>query len=241
VQLNWPVPTEFPKLSANEVHLWAVALKPSQISPNDVQDLLSPEEQVRTKSYVVDKPREAFVISRCALRNILGRYLGQSPCDVAIANDSNGKPRLAGDDVHFNLAHSGNLALIAMTRSCEIGVDVERLRSVAHGDEIAARNFHSAELAAISATAEKDRDSVFLRCWTRKEAVLKAIGVGLGYPLDAFDTLTQECLNCVRIPAVATGPALRCWLYAADPSREYVAAVATLEPKRPPQGFTYSL
>jgi 4'-phosphopantetheinyl transferase len=241
VQLNWPVPSEFSSLSADEVHLWAVALDAAQFPATNFAEVLSPDEHARARAFVTDKPRQAFAISRAALRNILGRYLNAAPRDLAIATHRSGKPQLASGDLRFNLAHSGSLALIAVTRGCEIGVDVEWLRPIEHARQIAARSFHANEQAAIHAAADVELPDVFLRCWTRKEAVLKAIGVGLGYPLDAFDTLTRTSPVCLTIPATVSLPAARCWLSDVDPSCDYLAAVATLAAKRPPMGFTYSL
>lgn len=241
MQLNWPIPSEFPKLSADEIQLWAVALDPPAVSHEELLDVLSPDERARAEGFVVDKPRDDFVISRFALRHILGHYLNEAPGDLEIVTDENGKPRLVGSNLRFNLAHSGELAVIAVTRDCEIGVDLEMLRDVDRGQEIATRNFHHNELAAICAATANERHFVFMRCWTRKEAVLKTLGVGLGYPLNAFDTLARRESKGIKVPAAASRPAVRCWLQDADPAGGYLAAVATLESRQPPLGFTYSL
>jgi 4'-phosphopantetheinyl transferase len=241
LQLNWPIPSEFPKLSAVEIQLWAVALDPPAVSLEELLDVLSPDERARAEGYVVDKPRDDFVISRFALRDILGRYLDEAPGDLEIVQNQHGKPRLVGGNLHFNLAHSGRLALIAVTLDCEIGVDLEMLREVDRGQEIATRNFHRNELATIRAATANEGHSVFLRCWTRKEAVLKSLGVGLGYPLDAFDTLARRESDYITVPGLASLPAARCWLHDAEPAGGYLAAVATLASRQPPLGFTYSL
>ena len=247
MQLNWPKPSEVPTLSSDGVHIWAVPLDRVRASATNFDNALSPDERARAAGLALESPRQVFVASRAALRSMLGRYLDLSPNRVPIVTDPGGKPRLAGGDLRFNLAHSGNLTLIAVTRGCEIGVDVEFLRSVDRSHEIAARNFHAAELAAVLAADDNENDNaelpaVFLRCWTRKEAVLKAVGVGLGYPLDAFETLTQaNDGDWVDLPARASDPAVRCWLQDVRPCRDYAAAVATLEPRQPPLGFTYSL
>jgi 4'-phosphopantetheinyl transferase len=169
---------------------------------------------------------------------LLGRYLDLPPSVVPIAIDPNGKPRVADGDLRFNLAHSGDVTLVAVTRGCEIGVDVELLRSIDYAREIAARSFHPAELAAIRAASAAQLPALFMRLWTRKEAVLKAVGAGLGYPLDAFDVRGDDW---VTLPACASLPDTCCWLQDMLPCRDYLAAVATLEFRQPPQGFTYSL
>jgi 4'-phosphopantetheinyl transferase len=247
VQLYWREPSEFPTLCSNDVHVWAVPLERLRASATELESVLSPDERARAAGFALERPRHVFVASRAALRSILGSYLDLSPDRAPIVTDPSGKPRLADGDLRFNLAHSGNLTLIAVTRGCEIGVDVELLRPVDRSHEIAARNFHPVELAAVLAADDNENaaaelPAVFMRCWTRKEAVLKAVGVGLGYPLDAFDTLTQASDgDWVDLPAHALDPAVRCWLQDVRPCRDYAAAVAVLEPRQPPLGFTYSL
>ncbi len=135
---------------------------------------------------------------------------------------------MASGDLRFNLAHSGELTLIAVTRDCEIGVDVELVRPIERSLEIASRNFHPAELVAIHAASEIDAPEAFLRCWTRKEAVLKAIGTGLGYPLDAFDVQPRSADTLqIELPADNGYSARSCWLRDEKPSNKYIAAVAT--------------
>ena len=242
MHLKWPEPSEFPTLCSDGVHIWAVPLGRVRASSTELKNALSPDERARADGFAVDRPRHVFEASRAALRSLLGHYLDLSPDAVPMAMDPNGKPRLAAGDLHFNVAHSGDLTLIAVTRGCEIGVDVELVRPVDRAHEIAARNFHVAEQAAIRAASAAELPAAFMRSWTRKEAVLKAVGVGLGYPLDAFETLTQVSDGgWVDLPARASHPAVRCWLQDVRPCDDYVAAVATLVLRRPPLGFTYSL
>jgi phosphopantetheine--protein transferase-like protein len=103
---------------------------------------------------------------------------------------------------------------------------VELVRPIERSLEIAARNFHPAELAAIRAST--DAPEIFLRCWTRKEAVLKAIGTGIAYPLDAFDVRPRSADDSqIELPADNGHSARCCWLRDENPSSEYIAAVAT--------------
>jgi 4'-phosphopantetheinyl transferase len=242
MQLEWPEPSEFPTLSGDTVHVWAVPLDRGWASSTELIRVLSPDEVARTDGFALDKPRRAFVAGRTALRSLLGCYLGLPPDSLPIVVDPHGKPRLVDGALYFNLAHSGSLALIAVTRGCEIGVDVELLRAVDRAHEIAARNFHPAEAAAIRTASAAELPDVFLRLWTRKEAVLKAVGAGLGYPLDAFETLTPASDGgWVTLPAHAPLPDVPCWLQDIRPCGDSRAAVATLERRQPPLGFTYSL
>jgi 4'-phosphopantetheinyl transferase len=239
----WPEPSEFPMLSGDALHVWAVPLDRGRATSTTLDERLSPDERDRADGFALVKPRQTFVAGRVALRSLLGEYLQLPPEQVPIVLESNGKPRLVGGDVRFNLAHSGNLALVAVTRGCEIGVDVELVRPIDHAHEIAARNFHAAEQAAIRVATAAELPAIFMRLWTRKEAVLKALGTGLGYPLDAFDTAVDESGGggWISLPAHGSLADCRCWLQDIDAGSDYRAAVATLEPRQPPLGFTYPL
>lgn len=234
MELNWPRPSGAASLSGGEVHVWAVRLDVDTASVAAAQELLAPGEVDRAKRFALDLPRRNFVVSRAALRSILGGYLGQQACDVAIFANSNGKPRLSVGALNFNLSHSQDLALIAVTRGCEVGVDVEAVRPIERLAELTRRNFHPAEIAAVDAAEASDAPTVFLRCWTRKEAVLKAIGAGLRSPLAEFDTLSSTSDGRITVSAT------RCYLQEIGPAANYVAAVATLEPRLAAMGFTYS-
>lgn len=242
MQLNWPEPTGFPELSAETIHVWALPLNGIRASFAEMEATLSPIERNRLRNIAFDKPRITFVAARAALRSLLGRYLDQPSADVQILNDSNGKPRLVDRDLCFNLAHSGDLTLIAVTRGAEIGVDVELLRTVDHLHEIAARNFHSAERHALRDADASQTSELFLRCWTRKEAVLKTNGVGLGYPLDSFCVLTNRVgSGSLELPPYDSLSPVTCWWHDLEPCSGYLAAVSTSKPASNLQGFTYHL
>lgn len=235
--LNWPVPSEFPSLQPGELHIWAV---PISDAPNH-DGRLSPAEEERAAGFAFAKPRQTFVATRVALRMLLSRYLNVPPREIVIVSGLGGKPKLSHRNLQFNVAHSGDLALVAITCDCEVGVDLEQLRPVKQSLEIARRNFHPLELAAIGAAGEAEFDHAFLRCWTRKEAVVKALGAGIGYPFAAFDVLTASAdPTTVEFPADELRAARRCWLLDLHPEIDYVAAVATFEP-RAVLGFSFSL
>ncbi len=236
----WPTAVDSVALSADELHLWGVRLDESRATGDELLAILSPDERQRAEQYCLDAPRRRFVIARAALRTRLGDYLDLPPRDVAISIASSGKPRLAdtGDaiDLRFNLAHSADLALVAVTIGCEVGVDVERLRTVSFAERIARRYFHAAEIEAITAAPSSARDAAFLRCWTAKEAVLKALGRGIAGPLGDF---------CVPTDALAGEwvklPSSRCWLQQVVPCADYIAAVACLNAQRSVRCFTFQM
>jgi len=222
---HWPIASEPPALADGEAHVWAVPLDGADARWQASWDALSADERGRAEQFRLDDPRRRFVVARAALRTLLGQYLGVPPSDVAIAIALNGKPRL-GDlmrptDIRFNVAHSGDIALITFTSNCEIGVDVERLRPVGFAERIARRFFHAAEAAAITAAPPDARDDVFLRCWTAKEAVVKALGSGITGSLATFRVPTEmhDGAWIELLPA-------RCWLQPLLPAPGYLGAVA---------------
>jgi 4'-phosphopantetheinyl transferase len=171
------------------------------------------------------------------LRSLLGKYLGIPPADVAFANDPNGKPRLheiaSPDRLCFNLAHSGDLALVVVARGCDVGIDVEQLRDVNEWGQIARQYFHELEVDEIFGSAHELRGTAFLRCWTAKEAIVKAIGSGLSCPLTSFRVqINQHEGEWVSTPASERRPPVRCWLEQLTPCEGYVGAVACVASRR---------
>jgi 4'-phosphopantetheinyl transferase len=154
----------------------------SLCEPAEVVDslfaLLSEDERKRVATFVRDEPRRRFIVARGRLRERLGERLGLAPIDVAFRYGPNGKPEVEG--VHFNVAHTGDLALLAIA-DAPVGVDVERIRPMKNATALAQRWFHADEVARIAAAAEPLGE--FFRTWTMKEASLKLIGVGVGESL----------------------------------------------------------
>jgi 4'-phosphopantetheinyl transferase len=124
------------------------------------------------------------------LRHLLGGLIGVAPADVRFAFGPQGKPRLAPpcdrSGLHFNLSDSGDMALLAWTTGGEIGVDLEQIRPMPDALALAQRFFAKDEEAWLRQAPEDERDAAFFRCWTCKEAVVKAMGDGLTAPLQSF-------------------------------------------------------
>jgi 4'-phosphopantetheinyl transferase len=230
----WPVPSNHPSLENGEPHVWAVHIDAFGLEQDSFRAILSDDEQRRSASFRRHAPRERYIAARAALRTLLGRYLNLDPADVAITLSANNKPRLGAqhesNDLRFNVAHSDRLALIALACGREIGVDVERLRRVHHAEQIARRYFHPLELAAIATAPAADRDAAFLRCWTGKEAVLKALGTGITGTLAAFYIPANTSAHgaIVHVPTKAPDEWTSAWVCPLDVGDEYLAAVAVL-------------
>ena len=241
MRLSWPETSGPPELTIEEVHVWSTPLDDLRTSWSNLLTVLAPDERERAERFRVDAARRRFVVARSALRKLLGLYLRTPPDEVGFDYDTTGKPRLRPSgrlpDLQFNLAHSGELALLAVARGCEVGIDVERLRQVHHWREIAERYFHLDEDAEIRALPEAEQLAAFMRCWTGKEAVLKAIGTGVTRPLDFFvGNAFVEQGDWIEVPA-AGGNVVRCDLHSLIPSADYIGAVACLEARRRPRCF----
>lgn len=180
----WEKPSLVPLLSASDVHVWKIPLGEEEAQQS--LPLLSHAEQQRL-ARMPEIPRQRFACARAALRNILAIYLEYHPQEVAFAAGEHGKLFLPGHPLYFNLSHAGNLALLAVCRHAEVGVDIEKVDDRRAIDGIASRFFSPAEQVALSQYEGGAYIRAFFRCWSRKEAVIKALGEGLACPLGQFD------------------------------------------------------
>jgi 4'-phosphopantetheinyl transferase len=191
--------------------------------------LLGEEERARAARFVVERERARFIVARATLRRLLGERLGVSPRAVRLARAPHGKPALAGPSgasgLRFNVSHSEDVALFAFARGREIGVDVEAVRSIEDADSIAGRFFSPSEREAFFSLAAAERQLAFFRCWTRKEAFVKAIGDGLAHPLHAFDVslAPREPARLLRV-GNRRGDEAGWTLHAFDPAPGFVGA-----------------
>src|SRR5258706_6056491 len=154
------------------VEIWCILLAVSATELDQLLALLSREDQPRAARFHFARDRSRYVAARGMLRVMLGNYLGISPAAVALESGPNGKPLLANSfsDVHFNLSHSGDRALIAIARDLIPGVDIESLDRDVDYDGLARRFFSGHEYAELQLIPNSDPKRAFLTFWTRKEA-----------------------------------------------------------------------
>ena len=175
------------ELTARNIVVWPVRITESDSVAARFQRVLAANEVARADRFRYDNLRRSFVISRGALRVLLGRYLAKPPEDVHLRYGVKGKPSVdAGVPIQFNASHSSAVALFAFALGCEIGVDVERIRPLRYIREIASRFFCAEEAAELLSLPVCQRERGFFLCWTRKEAYVKAVGEGLSTPFDGF-------------------------------------------------------
>jgi 4'-phosphopantetheinyl transferase len=182
----WQQPAALPLLPANTIHIWRLRLA-DRLANHDYLTCLQPEERERAGRLLFPADQQQSVASRGTLRLLLAHYAGaESPRDLHLACEEQGKPYLAGTDLRFNLSHTRDLALFAFAREIDLGVDVENDHASDDLDAVAEQNFAPAERDALRGLPQSERTSAFYRCWTRKEALLKAEGCGLFRALDTF-------------------------------------------------------
>ena len=244
---HWPLLAKPPELAADEVHAWAASLNVSQHAYGDLLATLASDERQRASEFRFDDPRRRYVIARGTLRKLLGEYLHAEPTSVELTIDQNQKPHLARQhataNLHFNVSHSGDLAVVGIGLGCEVGIDVEQLRDVSYLQQIARRFFHPSEATAVLSAAESARNLTFLRCWTGKEAILKALGTGIVGNLAGFQVPTddgwQGWVDCSA--GLADGRRSRCWFEQLTPCDGHVAAIACVESKRVVRSYTFAI
>ncbi|MDX6528668.1 MAG: 4-phosphopantetheinyl transferase [Blastocatellia bacterium] len=226
---TWPSPPNRSVLGATDVHVWRLSLEQSTETVQRLRQLLSPDEQARANAFHFENDRRHFIVARGCLRIILAGYLEIAPAEIEFSYAQRGKPQLAASvsQLKFNLAHSGSLALYALTLIGEVGIDLEHIRTDFTGDDIAKRFFSVTEADYLSRLPERVRHEAFLNCWTRKEAFLKAKGTGLSLRLDQFDvTLAPAEPAALLRTGWDETEAARWSLEALDVGRGYIAAVA---------------
>lgn len=184
--------------------------------------LLSADERARAARLVAAEARTRFVLARGFLRTCLAICLDQPPEGIAFVYGERGKPALVQGGPAFNLAHSGDLLLLAITAAPAVGVDVEAVRPLPHLRTMAGDNFSAGEAAALFALPDAVREVAFFKIWTRKESFIKATGDGFRRPLASFDVSLDEPARLLR----ADGEEPAQWrLLHIEPLAGYVGAV----------------
>ncbi len=206
----------------DEIHVWQAWLDRGAEEVQRLEALLSPEETARANRFHFEQDRNHYVVGRAVLREMLGRYLEQVPSALEFSYGEHGKPALAGaasSSLSFNLSHSAGLAVYAFARERSLGIDVERVKPDFASEDIARRYFSTREVNDLLSIPETKRTESFFRCWTRKEAYIKARGEGLRIPLDSFSVSLLPAQPVEFVDGVEPG-----WHMAALDSPEGYAA-----------------
>jgi 4'-phosphopantetheinyl transferase len=183
-------------LAPAELHLWRLRCDGILETREHYRGLLSPDEKERAGRFLIEDARRDFIVARGALRELLAAYLNTRAADIVLRHGIHGKPNVSFDKakspLHFNVSHSNGFAVFAFSLEAEVGVDIERVRTEVPGREIAERFFSEQEIAALGKLPPERSSGAFFRCWTRKEAYVKARGGGLQIPLRSFSVRLGE-------------------------------------------------
>ena len=229
----WAVPSSEISLFRDDVHLWLASSKQGSGCLQYMQSLLVGDEILRAKKFFFEEDRRRYIISRGFLRIILGRYLDIEPKELCFSYNSYNKPLLEGtflgDYIRFNLSHSGDLILYAITLGREVGVDIEKISFNENADDIVDRFFSEEEKEDFRHLSHDLRQEAFFKCWTRKEAYIKARGKGMTIPLDGFSvSLLPDEEPALKYVKGNEDEVKRCWaIKDVIPGDGYVSAVAT--------------
>jgi len=176
------------------VRVWHWPLDVSALEVADFRKVLSPDELERAERYRFDRHRNEFISTRAVLRMVLASYTAQSAGSLSFDYSAQGKPALKNGppDLRFNVSHTEGLAVLAVVRDREIGVDAEKIRPQPDAQKLAKRFFSVREHRFLEKLSGDELQRAFFRCWTHKEAYIKAKGEGLSLPLHAFDVSLEE-------------------------------------------------
>ncbi len=214
-------------LADGELHIWQTTLDVGSDQAGRLFRLLSDDERARAARFRFDRDRIRYIAGRAQLRLLLAEYVDMPPEQFVFRYGSNEKPSLAGPGPHFNLSHSGALALYAVCADVEVGIDVELYDPDFAGQRIPERFFSPDEVSALRALPEPEQARGFLELWTRKEAFIKARGDGLSLALDSFSvTLGRGRPRLLRTGWSQSEPDLWSFLDLSHKDGEFIAAVA---------------
>lgn len=241
----WRLPPMDHSLHSGELQVWRVPLDLTTSTYDRLAATLTDEECRRASHFYCESVRRRWTAARGILRSILGRYLRQPPDRLSLRVRPGGKPELIPmpgvPPVHFNLSHSDGLALIALSLGAEVGVDVERWRPLSDVLRLAESCFSPVELATLRAMPADLREPGFFRCWTRKEAYVKARGEGIALGLERFSVAfgprePPRLLRMIGEPDEAS----RWRMYDLDPGPGYSAACVAERTTRTPVLWDWS-
>jgi len=233
------------ELSADDLHVWSIATHAelSQANCSALEACLNPQELDRYHRLTRPNVRRDFLLSRGCLRHLLGLYLALPPRNLQFSLGPYGKPELIHGGgpplLQFNLSHTQHRIAIALHRHQGVGIDIEQLRPVTHLDKLCRRCLTNEEAQTVLTLGAQPAQHRFLRYWTAKEAILKAIGLGLSYPINQLevilgtDDLSSQPVEVPIVPLTchAEAPGFeQCKLYQWQPEDAYAAAVAIQGP-----------
>jgi 4'-phosphopantetheinyl transferase len=224
---TWSNPPEVLNIQPDQVDIWRISLNLPLETVSSLGSALSADESLRAARFHSPDNRNRYITAHGCQREILARYLDCNPGQLRFSTNKHGKPALQGSELAFNLSHSGDFALLAVSSGRQVGIDVERIRPDKELERIAERFFSPIEVSELMALLPGQRLPAFFDCWTRKEAYIKAQGLGFSLPLDSFDvSLTPGQPASLRATRPNSHDAARWTMLSLTIDPGYAAAVA---------------
>jgi 4'-phosphopantetheinyl transferase len=227
---TWPLPSAKPALPPDELHVWVASLNRPQTQLNQFWQHLAEDEQARANRFYFDHDRAHYIVARGLLRQLLGSYLQLPAAQIGFAYGEHGKPELGAEQtvsgLRFNISHAQGVALLAFAPHREVGVDIEQVRPLDDGEQIAERFFSTNEVAVFTAVPAAQKPQAYFNCWTRKESFIKVIGEGLSCPLDSCDVTLKPGESAELLQVKGSREAAARWkLENLEPAAGYAGAV----------------
>lgn len=219
---------KMPDLRHDQIHVWKASLDVCDERFDQLRAMLSSDEIERARRYHAELDARRFIVGRGLLRELVGHHASAPPHALSFGYNEYGKPALLGDNsaLCLNLSHSGQLAVFAIAKAREVGVDIEEHLPARADMRIAQEFFSPREVTDLSALPEALQTRAFFNCWTRKEAYIKARGGGLSIPLDSFDVSLVPGQPAALLRTAEAGDLGRWRLCELDLGSRYVGALA---------------
>lgn len=220
-------PPSFVRLKPNTVHVWTINFAVNDEAFNKYLSLLSEDEKKRASKFKFFKDKRCYVVTKGVLRLLSGHYLNKEAKAICFAYGEYSKPKFKHKtNLNFNVSHSGDSAILGFVYDHTIGVDIEKIKNNFDTFKIAANFFSKKEIAALREIPKPQQHMAFYRCWTRKEAFVKAKGSGLSFPLDSFSVSLDTDLEAELLETHWDKKEKSDWSYHSFiPDSNYIAAV----------------
>jgi 4'-phosphopantetheinyl transferase len=227
---GWCEKSEGPSLGQFEIHIWRIGLVWPDIVESRLKVFLTDEEFHRADGFHFARDQKRFIIRRAVLRRLLASYLGTRAALIHLRPGPYGKPFIREQEepggIRFNCSHSGDFGLIAISRGGELGCDVEQHRQLEDAQDLAAACFSESEIKELAKLPQSLKMPGFFNCWTRKEAFVKAIGLGLSFPLNRLSVSLTPGRPATLLDVAENPEAIKRWtMISLDVGPDYSAAL----------------
>ena len=232
--LNKSFKSKIEQLENNNVHIWKIDLNKMQHLCNEYMKILNYDEKIRANKYRVENKKNLFILTRASLRLLLNYYLN-TPYDIDLIKKQYGKLYINENKFYFNLSYTDDISIISFSRNSEIGIDLEKIKEDKNIIDISSKFFTKREINWIYQTSQENKMQRFLYCWVRKEAYIKALGLGLNLGLDTFHVIPKDYQNKLN-----NYFEINDWyLYPVDISNQYLASICLKNQKAEIEYFNF--